>query len=73
MYALVRISLNHFLKARVWIFDLTYFNISFLCQIRGSQLWGTDIYTDDSDIVAGMIRTKTFRLYTMPKLIVVPS
>ena len=23
-------------------------------QVRGGQLWGTDIYTDDSDLVAGM-------------------
>lgn len=22
-------------------------------QVRGGQLWGTDIYTDDSDLVAG--------------------
>ncbi|KAG0581184.1 hypothetical protein KC19_4G230700 [Ceratodon purpureus] len=26
-------------------------------QIRGSQLWGTDIYTDDSDIVAVLFHT----------------
>nr|XP_024369246.1 myb-like protein X isoform X3 [Physcomitrium patens]XP_024369247.1 myb-like protein X isoform X3 [Physcomitrium patens]XP_024369248.1 myb-like protein X isoform X3 [Physcomitrium patens] len=26
-------------------------------QIRGSQLWGTDIYTDDSDIVAVLLHT----------------
>lgn len=23
-------------------------------QVRGGQLWGTDVYTDDSDLVAGM-------------------
>lgn len=27
---------------------------SHLLQVRGGQLWGTDIYTDDSDLVAGM-------------------
>ncbi|XP_024382608.1 uncharacterized protein [Physcomitrium patens] len=26
-------------------------------QVRGSQLWGTDIYTDDSDIVAVLLHT----------------
>ncbi|KAG0631979.1 hypothetical protein M758_1G295700 [Ceratodon purpureus] len=26
-------------------------------QIRGSQLWGTDVYTDDSDIVAVLLHT----------------
>lgn len=25
-----------------------------LVQVRGGQLWGTDVYTDDSDLVAGM-------------------
>lgn len=40
---------------------LTFFLVFFwMCQIRGSQLWGTDLYTDDSDIVAGMIKSKTF-------------
>jgi hypothetical protein len=29
---------------------------SLLSQIRGRQLWGADIYTDDSDIVAGKKR-----------------
>lgn len=27
-------------------------------QVRGGQLWGTDIYTDDSDLVAGMVVVK---------------
>jgi hypothetical protein len=26
-------------------------------QIRGRQLWGTDVYTDDSDIVAVLMHT----------------
>lgn len=33
------------------------FILSYWChnvQVRGGQLWGTDIYTDDSDLVAGM-------------------
>lgn len=25
-----------------------------MVQVRGGQLWGTDIYTNDSDLVAGM-------------------
>ena len=24
-------------------------------QVRGGQLWGTDVYTVDSDLVAGML------------------
>ncbi|XP_071915190.1 uncharacterized protein [Coffea arabica] len=27
------------------------------CQVRGNQLWGTDIYTDDSDLVAVLMHT----------------
>lgn len=29
-------------------------NFLLLVQVRGGQLWGTDVYTDDSDLVAGM-------------------
>lgn len=29
-------------------------NFFLLVQVRGGQLWGTDVYTDDSDLVAGM-------------------
>lgn len=32
---------------------LTYISLSIYIQVRGGQLWGTDIYTDDSDLVAG--------------------
>lgn len=34
-------------------------------QVRGGQLWGTDIYTDDSDLVAGMwLYKEESRAYT---------
>lgn len=29
-------------------------NIYYYVQVRGGQLWGTDVYTYDSDLVAGM-------------------
>lgn len=31
-------------------------------QVRGGQLWGTDIYTDDSDLVAGTCLTEFLQL-----------
>lgn len=31
-------------------------------QVRGGQLWGTDIYTDDSDLVAGTLSFYIFVL-----------
>eukprot|EP00250_Pteridium_aquilinum_P005311 c15426_g1_i2 orf=455-3070(-) len=30
-------------------------------QVRGSQLWGTDVYTDDSDLVAVLMHTGYYR------------
>ncbi|KAF6139361.1 hypothetical protein GIB67_026203 [Kingdonia uniflora] len=33
-------------------------------QVRGGQLWGTDIYTDDSDLVAVLMHTGYCRLTT---------
>lgn len=39
---------------------VTLFLSSIASQIRGSQLWGTDVYTDDSDIVAGMFLVQLF-------------
>jgi len=43
---------------------LSFFNVCILTccityQVRGGQLWGTDIYTDDSDLVAGMYSYNT--------------
>lgn len=35
-------------------------------QVRGGQLWGTDIYTDDSDLVAVLMHTGYCRLTTSP-------
>lgn len=32
-----------------------FFEYFLFLQVRGNRLWGTDIYTDDSDIVAGML------------------
>jgi len=29
-------------------------SIHYYVQVRGGQLWGTDVYTYDSDLVAGM-------------------
>lgn len=34
---------------------------TFYLQVRGGQLWGTDVYTVDSDLVAG-IRCANFML-----------
>ena len=31
-------------------------------QVRGGQLWGTDIYTDDSDLVAGTCLKESLQL-----------
>jgi len=31
-------------------------------QVRGGQLWGTDIYTDDSDLVAGMYPNESYAI-----------
>lgn len=28
--------------------------LAYYVQVRGGQLWGTDVYTYDSDLVAGM-------------------
>lgn len=33
--------------------------ILFYVQVRGGQLWGTDVYTYDSDLVAGMCLVST--------------
>lgn len=33
---------------------MLFLNIKYGLQVKGGQLWGTDIYTDDSDLVAGM-------------------
>eukprot|EP01018_Ginkgo_biloba_P023775 Gb_35031 [translate_table: standard] len=35
-------------------------------QVRGSQLWGTDIYTDDSDLVAVLMHTGYYRPTASP-------
>lgn len=35
-------------------------------QVRGSQLWGTDIYTDDSDLVAVLMHTGYYRPTATP-------
>ena len=35
-------------------------------KVRGGQLWGTDIYTDDSDLVAGTCPKES--LHFMPWL-----
>ena len=55
---LVVLYMNVNVKALITFWSIIIFsNLRFdlyTCQIRGSQLWGTDIYTDDSDIVAGI-------------------
>jgi len=33
-------------------------SIYYYVQVRGGQLWGTDVYTYDSDLVAGMCYCK---------------
>jgi hypothetical protein len=38
-------------------------------QIRGRQLWGTDVYTDDSDIVAGNIDQHGYESIDTPRLL----
>lgn len=35
-------------------------------QVRGSQLWGTDVYTDDSDLVAVLMHTGYYRPTACP-------
>lgn len=35
-------------------------------QVRGSQLWGTDVYTDDSDLVAVLMHTGYYRPTASP-------
>uniref|UniRef100_A0A0C9QUU9 TSA: Wollemia nobilis Ref_Wollemi_Transcript_7916_3074 transcribed RNA sequence n=1 Tax=Wollemia nobilis TaxID=56998 RepID=A0A0C9QUU9_9CONI len=35
-------------------------------QVKGSQLWGTDIYTDDSDLVAVLMHTGYYRPTATP-------
>lgn len=37
-------------------------SLVFFEQVRGGQLWGTDIYTDDSDLVAGMYLSNLCKL-----------
>lgn len=55
--AYVRSIVNKFMLFNM-IVQLTYNSWHPWClffeQVRGSQLWGTDVYTDDSDLVAGM-------------------
>jgi hypothetical protein len=43
--------------------------LPYLSQIRGRQLWGTDVYTDDSDIVAGNIDQHGYESIDTPRLL----
>jgi hypothetical protein len=43
--------------------------LPYFSQIRGRQLWGTDVYTDDSDIVAGNIDQHGYESIETPRLL----
>lgn len=58
-FLITSICLN--MKFNVWNLNMlvidalpSFESIYYYVQVRGGQLWGTDVYTYDSDLVAGM-------------------
>jgi hypothetical protein len=50
-------------------FETVILVLPYFSQIRGRQLWGTDVYTDDSDIVAGNIDQHGYESIDTPRLL----